>query len=52
MMNPTNEIVEENKHCLFGLKHKGYNNLFNLVNALAQQYKCNTIGHKVTKVRV
>lgn len=42
-VNPTNEIVEENNYYPFGLKHKGYNNLFNLANAnaLAQQYKYN-----------
>ncbi|EDO27590.1 predicted protein [Nematostella vectensis] len=42
-MSPTNEIVEENNYYPFGLKHKGYNNWYNLANAnaLAQQYKYN-----------
>jgi hypothetical protein len=40
------EIIAENNYYAFGLQHKGYNNIINGGNALAQQYKYNGIEHE------
>jgi RHS repeat-associated protein len=40
------EVIAENNYYAFGLQHKGYNNIINGGNALAQQYKYNGIGHE------